>query len=341
MSIASPRGIAGLDKPFEFTAKVGRDSCELASSKSKQPMRLSSVPVGSLMEVKLTSRQELSIRELGSLVKPFSDDGSASWSWELRTNVAGSYRVALVVIVHDKDTENVVDESEPLYIPIEVAPSTRQFVAEQVKSGASFLDSVPAVLAGLTALLAIVSAIGLKVFGHKRTPDAEHPEPSPTGPGPDDTGDGDDERSTEPDAAPPEPADLPRVAPAPIPFHTKVTDSASEASVTGQLVWRSWTHPEEQAVDVTGQIAEFNWRTPTDTGNAYVEFIAYSGNEAVDEQVRRIGTGNSLVSFQFDLGSGVGADVEITSVTVQVGLYPNQPIVGPSEMLYPGVSHPE
>ncbi|MFG1793053.1 hypothetical protein [Nocardia sp. NPDC049149] len=339
MSIASPRGIAGLDKPFEFTATVVRDSCELVSTKSRQPMRLGSVPVGSLMEVKLTSRQELSIRERGSLIKPFSDSGRASWSWELRTKLAGSYQVALVVIVHDKDTREVVDESEPLYIPVDVAPSTRQFVAEQVKSGTSFLDSVPAVLAGSTALLAIVSALGLTVFGRKRSSDTEpeHIEPGPAGPGTSDS----DQGSTEPDVAPPEPGDLPPATAAPMPFDTQVTDSVSEARVAGQLVWRSWTCPGEQAVDVTGRIAEFNWRTPTDTGNAFVKFVAYSGNQAVDEQVRRVGPGNSLASFQFDLGGGVGADVEITSVTVQVGLYPDQPIAGPTETFCPSSSRPE
>ncbi|BCK55097.1 hypothetical protein [Nocardia wallacei] len=333
LSVVLPRGKADLDRPFEFTAHLDRDSCDLISARSDQALRLKKVPVGSLVEIKLTSRQELSIRDRGSVSKPFSDDGTADWTWELRAGVKGAYLLSLVVTVRDKESKEVVDESEPLYVWIDVTPTGRQIVASAWSSATSFLDSVPGAIAGLTALLAVASGIWFRLSGRKKAASRDVDTAEPVAE--DDTVRERAERSAAVPAAPAAPAAVMAPEEASVPFEAAVTAAVVHATATGDLVWRSSTTPGDHAVDIVGRIVEYNWRDPGDTGNAYVTFVARCGDDIVDEQVRRVGKGNDHSSFRFDLGSGVGAGIEITDVTVQVGLSLDRQVVGSAQTYRP------
>ncbi|MFF2554137.1 hypothetical protein ACFVUS_24275 [Nocardia sp. NPDC058058] len=159
--IAPSPGMVDLDRTFDFTATVNSKTCDLQSALSRQPLRLQDVPAGHPVEIELTARKELSIRERGTSAKPLLADGNTSWTWELRPTLATSYELSLVVIVHDPDTDEIVDESEPLYLSFDAVPSNLRIVATSWNS----LGAIPGAIAVLVAVLGIAAPLWLRVRG--------------------------------------------------------------------------------------------------------------------------------------------------------------------------------
>ncbi|MFB8003660.1 hypothetical protein [Nocardia sp. NPDC056000] len=157
--IAASPGMLDLDSTFVFTATVDSRTCALQSALSRQPLRVQDVPAGRTVELELTARTELSIRARGSVGTSLLGQRSTSWTWELRPSVATSYELSLVVIVRDRDTGAVLDESEPLYLWFDAVPSNLRIVATWWDR----LGTIPGAIAALVALLVIAGPLWLRV----------------------------------------------------------------------------------------------------------------------------------------------------------------------------------